>query len=80
MLKKLGAKVGFVCCGWDERLLAVDGSVMPKWLIRGNAGIHLNAEGYDVFARHLRSLIISESINGRITFFKDVTISISHTI
>ena len=73
MLKKLGAKVGFVCCGWDERLLAVDGSVMPKWLIRGNAGIHLNAEGYDVFARHLRSLIISE---WRVNFIIAVTLGI----
>ena len=65
-LKNLSAEAGFIVQGWDQRLLSVDGMVMPQWLVRGSAGIHLNAEGYDVFARHLRSLIISESINGRV--------------
>ena len=80
LLKTLGAEVGYRMSGWDERFLALDGTVKPQWLIRGNAGVHLNAEGYDVFARHLRSLIISESINGRVTFVKAVTKRISHTI
>ena len=58
--------------GWDQRLLSVDGMVMPQWLVRGSAGIHLNAEGYEVFARHLRSLIISdsESIIERVSLVK----------
>ena len=60
LLKHLSADAGCTIHGWDQRLLAVDGTVMPQWLIRGNAGVHLNAQGYDVFARHLRSLIISE--------------------
>ena len=71
-LKNLSAEAGFKVLGWDQRLLSVDGMVMPQWLVRGSAGIHLNAEGYDVFARHLRSLIISESLNGRVSFVKVV--------
>ena len=70
LLKHLSTEAGFRIHGWDQRLLSVDGTVMPQWLIRGSAGIHLNGSGYDVFARHLRSIIISESINGRVTFVK----------
>ena len=75
-LKNLSAEAGFKVLGWDQRLLSVDGMVMPQWLIRGNAGVHLNAAGYDVFARHLRSLTISESINERVSLVKVIARSI----
>ena len=51
--------------GWDQRLLSVDGTVMPRWLV-SRFDVHLNAEGYEVFALQLRSIIMqkdSESVD-----------------
>ena len=59
-LRRLGAEEGwFQVHGWDQRLLSLDGAIMPKWLT-GRHDVHLNAEGYDVFARLLRALILQE--------------------
>ena len=44
--------------GW-QRLLSVDGAIEPEWLISRN-DVHLNAKGYEVFARLLRSLILQK--------------------
>lgn len=59
MLQKLGAEAGFKVHGWDPCLLDERGTVMPRWLISRN-DVHLNAEGYDLFARYLRSLIMQK--------------------
>ena len=56
LLKNVCAEAGFNMPGWDPCLLGRDGTVMPRWLISRN-DVHLNAEGYEVFARYLRSLI-----------------------
>ena len=45
--------------GWDQRLLSVDGTVMPRWLV-SRFDVHLNAEGYEVFALQLRSIIMKK--------------------
>ena len=58
-LKSLSAEAGFKVHGWDQRLLSVDGMVMPRWLV-SRFDVHLNAEGYEVFALQLRSIIMKK--------------------
>ena len=50
---------GFLVHGW-EVLMSEGGTILPPFLI-SHTDPHLNAEGYDVFARLLRSLILSEN-------------------
>ena len=59
MLRKISTQGGFEVHGWEKRLLSANGYMMPEWLISQNS-VHLNAKGYDVFARLLRSLILQK--------------------
>ena len=59
MLKKISTQGEFEVHSWDQRLLSVDGAIMPEWLISQH-DVHLNAKGYEVFARLLRSLILQK--------------------
>ena len=59
MLRSISTQGGFEVRGWEQRLLSLDGSIRPEWLI-SRSSVHLNAKGYDVFARLLRSLILQK--------------------
>ena len=56
-LEKVSVVVGFHLTKLHKSLLDKQGTVMPQWLI-SRLDVHLNAEGYRVFARHLRSIIM----------------------
>ena len=55
-LGNISARVGFTVPKYTS-LLDEHGTVMPRWLI-SRQDVHLNADGYRVFARFLRSLIV----------------------
>ena len=73
-LRKISAQGGFEVHGWEQRLLTMSGCIMPEWLISPN-DVHLNAEGYGVFARLLRSLILqkdSEDVDYHVEMTEEV--------
>ena len=74
LLRNISAQGGFAVHGWEQRLLSVDGMIMPQWLISKNS-VHLNAEGYEVFARLLRSFILqkdSEDVDYHVEMTEEV--------
>ena len=57
-LGNIGATGEFIVPKYTS-LMDEHGTVMPRWLI-SRSDVHLNREGYEVFARFLRSLIIMQ--------------------